>query len=77
MDVRQRAELFRIASETAQKNDLQYIATLNPDQISGMEGEFTSEEYRMLIANNVVLELKDDSPQSKLLGIQVDMHYDR
>ena len=77
MDVRQRAELFRIASETAQRNDLQYIATLNPDQISGMEGEFTSEEYRLLIANNIVLELKDDSPQSKLLGIQVDMHYDR
>lgn len=77
MDIRQRAELFRIASETTLRNDLQYIATLNPDQISGMEEEFTPEEYESLIQKNIVLELKDDSPQSKLLGIQVDMHYDR
>lgn len=77
MDVRQRAELFRIASETTQRNDLQYIATLNPDQISGMDEEFTPEEYKSLIKENIVLELKDDAPQSKLLGIQVDMHYDR
>ncbi|NMX79893.1 DUF2326 domain-containing protein [Pseudomonas sp. WS 5503] len=77
MDVRQRAELFRIASETTRRNDLQYIATLNPDQISGMSEDFTPEEYKSLIQDNIVLELKDDSPESKLLGIQVDMHYDR
>lgn len=77
MDVRQRAELFRIASETTRRNDLQYIATLNPDQISGMSEDFSPEEYKSLIQDNIVLELKDDSPESKLLGIQVDMHYDR
>jgi len=54
----------------------QYIATLNPDFISGMSEEFTSDEYQRLIVDNTVLELRDDSPTGKLLGIQVDMHYE-
>jgi hypothetical protein len=54
----------------------QYIATLNPDFISGMSEEFTSGEYQRLIVDNTVLSLRDDSPSEKLLGIQVDMHYE-
>lgn len=76
MDVRQRAILFRIAHELTSKLGLQYIATLNPDFITGMESEFTSEELKSIIYDNVVLELKDDSADGKLLGIQVDMHYE-
>lgn len=33
--------------------------------------------FARIICNNVVLELKDDSPQGKLLGIQVDMQYEK
>jgi hypothetical protein len=33
----------------------------------------TEEEYESTICNNVILELKDDAPESKLLGIQVDI----
>ena len=33
----------------------------------------TREEYESIICNNVILELKDDAPESKLLGIQVDI----
>ena len=77
MDVRQRAALFRTAHEVANRLGYQYIATLNPDTISGMDNEFTSEEMYNIIRANTVLELKDDSPVSKLLGIQVDMHYDK
>lgn len=77
MDVRQRATLFRTAHEVANKLDCQYIATLNPDTISGMDSEFTAEEMNDVIERNIVLRLKDDSPASKLLGVQVDMHYDR
>lgn len=77
MDVRQRAVLFRTAYEVANKLGYQYIATLNPDTISGMDSEFTAEEMTSIIRENIVLELKDDSPTSKLLGVQVDMHYDR
>jgi uncharacterized protein YydD (DUF2326 family) len=76
MDVRQRAMLFRIANEVAQQRGFQYIASLNPDFISGMESEFDEGEFEQIITNNVVLELRDDSPMGKLLGIQVDMHYE-
>lgn len=77
MDVRQRAMLFRLAHEVTTKLGLQYIATLNPDFISGMEQEFEEEELKRIITDNIVLHLKDDSTSGKLLGIQVDMHYDR
>ena len=76
MDVRQRAMLFRIANEVSHQRGFQYIASLNPDFISGMESEFDKREFDQIITNNIVLELKDDSPLSKLLGIQVDMHYE-
>lgn len=77
MDVRQRATLFRTAHEVTSRLGYQYIATLNPDSISGMDDEFKGEEMSEIIERNIVLELKDDSPAGKLLGIQVDMHYDR
>jgi len=76
MDVRQRATLFRTAHEVTKNLGLQYIATLNPDTISGMEGELSPEELQSIVYDNVVLELKDDSDEGKLLGIQVDMHYE-
>ncbi|MDO9386387.1 MAG: DUF2326 domain-containing protein [Thiobacillus sp.] len=77
MDVRQRATLFRTAHEISNKLGYQYIATLNPDSISGMDDELDADEMKAIIDSNIVLELKDDSPAGKLLGIQVDMQYDR
>jgi uncharacterized protein YydD (DUF2326 family) len=76
MDVRQRAKVFTLADRVVGSLGAQYIATLNPDFISGMSEEFTSDEYQRLIVDNTVLELRDDSPAGKLLGIQVDMHYE-
>jgi len=76
MDVRQRARVFTLADRVVGNLGAQYIATLNPDFISGMSEEFTSDEYQRLIVDNTVLELRDDSPSGKLLGIQVDMHYE-
>jgi len=76
MDVRQRAMLFRIAHEISEQRGFQYIATLNPDFISGMENEFEQYEFERIISNNIVLELRDDSAAGKLLGVQVDMHYE-
>jgi hypothetical protein len=40
-----------------------------------MRSEFTDEEFISLFDNKTVLTLKDDGPESKLLGMQVDMHY--
>lgn len=76
MDVRQRADLFKLADEVTTRLGCQYIATMNPDLMSGMEDEFAKGEFMRIITNNIVLELKDDSPNGKLLGIQVDMHYE-
>lgn len=77
MDVRQRAVLFRLVNDVASRMGIQYIASLNPDMITGMESELSSQELKALIKDNIVLELKDDSAQGKLLGIQVNMHYDK
>jgi len=76
IDPRQRATLFKIAYECTHKGEVQYIATVNEDQITSMRDQFTDEEFNQIIQNNIVLELTDDSPSSKLLGIQVDMQYD-
>lgn len=76
MDVRQRAKAFSLADRVVNELGAQYIATLNPDFISGMADEFTKDEFERLIAKNIVLELRDDSPTGKLLGIQVDMKYE-
>ena len=76
MDVRQRAKVFTLADKVVGNLGAQYIATLNPDFISGMSDEFTNDEYQRLIVNNTVLELRADAPSGKLLGIQVDMHYE-
>lgn len=33
----------------------------------------TADEYKQYILDNIILELNDDAPESKLLGIQVDI----
>jgi uncharacterized protein YydD (DUF2326 family) len=75
IDPRQRAVLFKTAHEVTKGAGLQYIATLNQDQIEGMADQFSEDELATIINNNVRVRLKDDSPESKLLGIQVDLHY--
>lgn len=76
IDHRQRAILFRIADEQSREREIQYIATVNEDQIISMKNQFTDSEYESIFTKNVVLELTDDSPTEKLLGIEVDMHYE-
>lgn len=76
MDPRQRAILFRIANEYSTENDAQYIASVNEDQISTLEGQLNKQEIDTIIQKNVVLELTDDSVESKLLGMQIDIRYD-
>jgi uncharacterized protein YydD (DUF2326 family) len=76
IDPRQRATLFSVAHRFSRKHGKQYIATVNQDQLDALRGEFSDVEFDELFAGqNVVLRLKDDGAESKLLGIQVDMHY--
>lgn len=74
IDPRQRATLFKVASETARELRDQYIATINQDQIEGMRSRFSPEEFDAIFnSKTIVLELTDQLPEEKLLGIQVDL----
>lgn len=73
MDPRQRETLFRIVYETCQENDLQYICSINEDALDSFKEMMPSDEYKEIIKDNIILELNDDAPESKLLGIQIDI----
>ena len=76
MDRFQRLSLFRLADRLCAENDLQYIATANEDVVDSV-ADIAGNDFSRLFEDPVVLEL-DDSPSGtgKLLGVQIDMHYD-
>lgn len=73
MDPRQREMLFRILNEVCSSNNIQYICSINEDAMASVKSFMTEEEYDSIICDNIILELKDDAPESKLLGMQVDI----
>lgn len=75
IDPRQRAVLIKTAHELTKSSGLQYIATMNEDQIESMSDQFTKDELVSIIDESITVRLKDDSAESKLLGIQVDLAY--
>lgn len=77
IDPRQRVEVFRIANEYLEEHGMQYIASLNQDSLDAMRGEMDPEEYQELFENNTIIELTDESDESKLLGISVELAYER
>ena len=76
IDPRQRAILLQRAHALTKSYGKQYIATMNEDQLTSLKDVLTVEEFEE-IYSTVKLELKDDSPESKLLGIQIDMQYEK
>lgn len=77
MDPRQQAAIFRIAYEETSKSNQQYIISANENQLEGIKNMFSDNEYFNIIEKNVILDLTDKSAESKLLGIQVDLDYER
>ncbi len=75
MDPRQRATLFRIAYEYSNEYDRQYIATINEDNLQPLSDYYDKERIKSITQDSRILELTDKSPESKLLGIQVDLEY--
>lgn len=73
MDPRQREMLFRIVNEICQQNDFQYICSINEDALLSVQSLMTDDEFEQMITDNIRLVLNDDAPESKLLGIQVDI----
>jgi uncharacterized protein YydD (DUF2326 family) len=76
IDPRQRAILLQQAHKVTKASNLQYIATINEDQLLTLKDVLSEEEYDEIF-ETVQLELKDDSPESKLLGVQIDMQYEK
>ncbi len=79
IDPRQRATLFKLAHENSTVNNFQYIVTANQDLLDSIKPYFENEPYSFedVITKQTVLELTDESAESKLLGIQVDMDYEK
>ncbi len=78
IDPRQRLTMFRLADQETRNLGCQYIATLNLHDITSLsqQTELEPGEFNRLFSEpSVVLRLADDSPESKLLGIDVDMNY--
>lgn len=73
MDPRQRETLFRVVNDICAENNMQYICSINEDAILSFQSLMTEDEYERYVLDNIILELNDDAPESKLLGIQVDI----
>jgi uncharacterized protein YydD (DUF2326 family) len=76
MDPRQRATLLKTAYLTSGNTGDQYIASMNEDMLESMREYFSEPEFKDIIENSTILELTDESADTKLLGVQVDMNYD-
>ncbi len=77
IDSRQVATLFKVAYENSNKLNFQYITSINENTLNALKIEFDDEEYKNIIEDNIVLELTDESNESKLLGMQLDLDYDK
>lgn len=77
MDTRQVKTMFEVANNECNLNDFQYIISLNQNVIDSLKLEMSEEMHKQLVLDNIKLTLSDKSPEEKLLGIQIDLDYDR
>lgn len=77
IDTRQVKTMFEIADKECKENDFQYIISLNQNVIDSLKDEMTEEQHKSLVTDNIVLTLSDKSAKEKLLGIQLDLDYEK
>ncbi|EPF6052377.1 DUF2326 domain-containing protein, partial [Acinetobacter baumannii] len=70
-----RALWFKFILGKLKNTNKQYIASLNNENLLSMREYLTVEEYRE-IENSIILNLKGDKPENKLLGIQLENYID-
>lgn len=77
-DARQVAVFLKLVSEICEENNLQYILTINQDFLDQIknQGYLSSDEIKY-IESKEVLALKDGSPEEKLLGLDIEVDYDK
>lgn len=77
IDPRQIATMLYLSDFNANESGLQYIITANQKELDALKVEFTDDEYKKYVENNIVAELTDESDESKLLGITIDLNYEK
>ncbi|MCT4599630.1 MAG: DUF2326 domain-containing protein [Marinifilaceae bacterium] len=73
-DPRQVASLFKVLNDYIKISGKQYNLSLNQNQLNEVKKYLSEEEYKTIVQDNICLELKDESPKDKLLGVQIDMN---
>jgi len=77
-DARQVAVFLRLVLNICKENKLQYILTINQDFLDQIKNqEYLSVDEIEEIKSKEVIMLKDGSPEEKLLGIDVEIEYDK
>jgi uncharacterized protein YydD (DUF2326 family) len=77
MDARQIKTMLEIADEKCRSHSFQYIISLNQGSLDNISEELEEDEYEDLVEQNIILELSDESEKSKLLGVDLDIKYDK
>lgn len=77
IDTRQQATLFNVAYDKTIEHNFQYILSVNQGTLDSLKNEIGEDRYIEIIDNSIILELTDESEESKLLGIKVDLDYDK
>ncbi|MHB1694416.1 MAG: DUF2326 domain-containing protein [bacterium] len=71
IDERQKTEMFKILYEYFNESYYQYIATINQNQLEDIKKYI--DNFNVIITENIILELTDNSDAEKLLGIKVNI----
>ena len=82
IDPRQTTDILKAMYVLTNKEDKQYIISLNRNQIDSIRNLvkedpnlITEDEYNNIIEKNICLVLKDASDEDKLLGMKLDLKY--
>ena len=73
IDERQKAELMLVLAENFSNTNMQYIASINQNQLNEIKDILGEDKYKEIIEDNTILTLTDDDASEKVLGIQVDI----
>lgn len=77
IDSRQVATLFQVAYTNSTNDDCQYIISSNQNVLNQVRNEMPEEEFQKVIIDSIILELTDESDESRLLGMKIDLDYDK
>jgi uncharacterized protein YydD (DUF2326 family) len=77
MDPRQIAIMFHVAHFNTTEYYFQYIISANQKELDSLKDVLSEEEYNLYIEKNIFENLTDDSDEGKLLGITIDLNYDK